>query len=246
MPAQPRSAIVGFVASIVLAAVLAAPAGAVTAGSFAGRADGAFALVGAHLEPTAADQTQSIRLYFCNSAPFAEWFVGKLATDGKAELSSASGDATASVTVTESTISGTVRPAGASAQRFSIHRARGGAGIYQVTVTRDNRIAGRSLAGDVFVARRTGKRVRGWVVDRNNRVREYRAFDVMRLTPRALRSGHLPTRYAGYTARSLRPGAYMAVAAQIKGERGTGLGFFGRDIGVLTGTPSAQIIGLTR
>jgi hypothetical protein len=101
------------------AAVLAsaAPAAAVTPGQFAGPASGGLLLVGAQLGTRAADGGQPIRLYICNSVPDAEWFTGSASGD-RVVLTSASGRATANVTIAETTLSGTVTLAGGATRRF--------------------------------------------------------------------------------------------------------------------------------
>ena len=59
-------------ALVVAAAVGAGPAQAATPGSFTGKVADDFILVGAHLGAQAADGSQSIRLYVCNSVPYTD------------------------------------------------------------------------------------------------------------------------------------------------------------------------------
>jgi hypothetical protein len=213
----------------------------VTPGSFTGKVADDFILVGAHLGAEAADGSQSIRLYVCNSVPYAEWFTGSV-SGGRAQLTSANGSASADVTVSEDAVTGTVRLRGGVVRRFAIQRARDGAGIYEITISRRQQFAGRSLTGDVFLGRERGKRVTGTVVTAENRVRALRGFNIMELSRRALKAAHLPTRYAGLGRRSDRPGRYIAVVTQVRGT----LAFFGADVAVLKGVSVAEIIGLDK
>lgn len=214
----------------------AGPAAAVTPGQFAGHASGGLLLVGAQLGRPAEDGSQPIRLYVCNSVPDAEWFAGTASGD-RAVLLSKSGRATAHVTIGETTLSGRVRLASGATRRFTIPRASHGAGIYEITVTGDRKLAGRSAGGDTFVAQQTGNHVRGFVVTKANIVYPYRAFDLARLSRRVLRHAGLPTGYAGLAARSNQPGDYVAVAATIASRGGRRhLAFFGVDKSLLSGT----------
>ena len=241
MPPAIRRMLATLATAAVVVALGAGPAAAVTPGSFAGRVSGDLLLAGAHLGTTAGDGSQSIRLYVCNSVPHAEWFTGTVA-GGRAQLTSASGRASVDVAVSETEVSGTVRLATGVVRRFTIPRARDGAGIYEITISRGQRFAGRSFAGDVFVGRERGKRVTGTVVTAQNRVHSIRGLNVTELSRRALRAAGLPTRYAGLRRRSDRPGRYIAVAARGGGR----LAFFGADAIVLTGRAPVRIISLDR
>lgn len=230
------------VAAVAVTLILAAPAVAATPGQFAGAAEGDLLLVGAQIGAVTEQGSQPIRLYICNSVPDREWFVGA-ATADHATLESASGDATAEVTIGERELTGTVTLASGATRTFTIPRASGGAGIYAITVTRSGRLAGRSLGGDVFVAQQTGKRVRGHIVTADNQVIPYAAFDLPKLSARKLRKAKLPTRLAGLGGRSNRAGDYVAVAGPVNG----GLGFFGVNASLLSGTiTSSEIIGIDK
>jgi hypothetical protein len=228
-------------ALVVAAAVGAAPAQAATPGSFTGKVADDFILVGAHLGAQAADGSQSIRLYVCNSVPYTEWFTGTV-SGGHVQLTSASGHASADVTVSEDAVTGTARLRGGVVRRFAIHRARGGAGIYEITISRGQRFAGRSFAGDVFVGQERGNRVTATIVTADNRARSIRGFNVMELSQRALRAAGLPTRYAGLGRRSDRPGRYIAVVTQVHGR----LAFYGAEAAVIRGSKVSEIIGLDK
>jgi hypothetical protein len=99
----------------------------------------------------------------------AEWFEGRLVRS-QLRLKSASGRARLRATFNSArkTWSGTIRLKNGRTRRLAAFHADGGAGLYDVTVSRRGRYRGRSTAGQRLRARRSGRFVAGTIIERNN------------------------------------------------------------------------------
>jgi hypothetical protein len=206
-----------------------APSAEPTPGFFFGRLGFSRAVVGVKLDPPDANGARPVRIYTSDSEPEPrgeiEWFTGTV-TGSAFRLRSASRRARISVRVEDDFVSGTITFASGRRHRFFALPAGEGAGIYEVTITRDGRIRGTSEEGATLDARQVGNSVRGTITTPSGQRFDYEVADL--------------TRALSYRRRGNRPGRYVAVAAP------RGRFFFGRNGDVRGGRPGINIIGLDK
>jgi hypothetical protein len=120
---------------------------AVVSGTFAGKADGAVAGVAVVAEKPAAErQARKISVYVCNGTSLAVWLTGTT-TGNVADLRSADGRFGVHVELAAQTASGKFGIVGGGGFRFTVPRALGIAGLFDVTVAANRLLRGTSPTG---------------------------------------------------------------------------------------------------
>ena len=124
-----------------------ARAEAPVSGSYAGKADRALVGVAVIAEqPAAEGQARRISVYVCNGTSLSVWLTGT--TPGnEIDLRSTDGRFGAHVIVTALAASGKVGLSGGSGFRFTVRRAVGVAGLFDLTIATNGTLQGASASG---------------------------------------------------------------------------------------------------
>ena len=193
-----------------------ATAEAPVSGSFVGKADGG-PQVGVAVvaeQPAAEGQARRISVYVCNGTSLSVWLTGT--TPGnEIDLRSTDGRFGAHVIVTALAASGKVGLSGGSGFRFTVRRAVGVAGLFDLTIATNGTLQGASASG----ARLSGRLAQSG---------KLAASKSMTVTASA---GGQSTKLT-IAARHLRPGAYRWIVLPDRtvfgaNRRGPGLGGIG-------------------
>ncbi len=125
----------------------AAAGEAVVSGTFAGKAeDAAVGVVVVAGKPAAEGQARTISVYVCNGTSLSVWLTGTT-TGNVADLRSADARFGVHVVVDAQAASGKFGISGGSGFRFTVPRAVGIAGLFDVTVTANGLLRGTSPTG---------------------------------------------------------------------------------------------------
>lgn len=119
---------------------------------------------------------------------------------------------------------GTMRFPSGRTRRVAVNLAGAGAGLYDVTVSRDGRYTGRSTDGKRLTARRDGRFVAGTIRGHNGGRLSFRVMDLARAF--------------GYRVPNGRPGRYTVIVSR------NGTLHYGRSGAVKRGKPGANLIAL--
>ena len=132
----------------------------------------------------------------------AEWFEGRLVRS-KLRLRSASGRARLRATFDRAgkTWSGTITLRGGRTRRLAAFHADGGAGLYDVRVSRGGRYRGTSTAGQRVRARRAGRFVVGTITEPSGKRRRFKVMDLSRAFRYRIRGGR-PDHYTMIISRN--------------------------------------------
>jgi hypothetical protein len=133
-----------------------ARAAAPVSGSFVGTVPGTQAQVAVVAARGDGGEARPVRIYVCETEVHAEWFTGS-ARGNEVRLRSTSGKSTLTARLSRAQVEGRVTLPDGETRSFSATPARGIAGLYEVTVGRDGRVAGSSDRG-VRVAGRIHER----------------------------------------------------------------------------------------
>ena len=126
---------------------------AIVSGSFAGKAQGAAVGVAVVAEkPAANGQARAISVYVCNGSSLSVWLTGTTAGNS-ADLKSADGRVGVHVELAPQRASGKVGLVGGSGFGFSVPRALGPAGLFDVNVAASGLLRGTSTTGGTLTGR---------------------------------------------------------------------------------------------
>lgn len=196
--------------------------------------------------------SRKIRVYVCDGrgppAGKAVWFTGTINPEEANELgrgitlTSASGKEKLSIDhFDDRVVRGAFTDASGRRNHFTASPATGGAGIYQVSLSKDLKYTGTSTEGHKLsaTASRNGQ-VAGNITTAGGEKVKFRIHALSLAAPADLEGSGLARDYERDRARSLQPGEYVAVVAP------GGSHWLGRSGNVRGGTAGNNIIGLDK
>jgi hypothetical protein len=124
----------------------------IVSGSFAGKAEGAAVGVAVVAEQPTSGQARKISVYVCNGSSLSVWLTGTTAGN-VVDLKSADGRYGVHVELAAQTASGKFGISGGSGFRFSVPRALGVAGLFDVNIVASGFLRGTSTTGGSLTGR---------------------------------------------------------------------------------------------
>ncbi len=204
-----------------------AASGIPTEGIYYGRLNQTIHQLAMSVDPAGTGERR-LRIYLSDGLPDGdiEWFVGPVPAGGRLDLTSASGRARLSGTLTDDEARGTVTLRNGRQVPFFAVPAGDGAGIYDIEVTADKRYTGTSEKGEKLDLKQDGHTITGSITAADGRKVDVLSYDLTHVFEYS-REGSQPDRYVAFAS----PG---------------GRYFIGRSGNVRGGTAGNNIIGLDK
>ena len=211
-----------------LVALDLAASGIPTEGIYYGRLNQTIHQLAMSVDPAEAGGARRVRVYMSDGLPDGdiEWFVGSVPSNGRIDITSASGQAKLAGTLTNDEGRGTVTLRNGRQVSFFAVPAGDGAGIHDIEVTADKRYIGTSEKGEKLDLNQDGHTITGSITTPSGR-----KVDVL---------SHDLTDVFEYSRAGSQPDKCVAFASP------GGRYFIGRSGNVRGGSSGLNIIGLDK